>query len=106
MVVPDGDGHFGRFADDGDGVGRRDGYAAEHASAEPFGAVDQTSMLRGADESACSASVLCAALILRIQDADALWSVRTDVAKRLMSLRLSASDSSADVTDRVFRSLK
>ena len=28
--------------DDGDGVGRRDGYAAEHASAEPFGAVDQT----------------------------------------------------------------
>jgi len=42
MVVPDGDGHFGRFADDGDGVGRRDGYAAEHASAEPFGAVDQT----------------------------------------------------------------
>ena len=64
------------------------------------------SMLRGADESACSASVLCAALILRIQDADALWSVRTDVAKRLMSLRLSASDSSADVTDRVFRSLK
>lgn len=106
MVVPDGDGHFGvSLTTVMESVGVMD-TPPNMPPPSRLAPSTRLSMLRGADESACSASVLCAALILRIQDADALWSVRTDVAKRLMSLRLSASDSSADVTDRVFRSLK